>query len=187
MKIAVFLGSHLGRDNRYKEDIIRIGQWLGENDRTLVYGGSKSGLMGLLANTVIDAKGMTIGVETEYFVDQEVQYEGLSELIIVKDMSERIKQMLALGEAFIIFPGGTGTLEEAASVISRNALNEMRKPCLIYNLDHYYDGLQALLEKMKTAGFTDRRGLANIHFFDDLDELLRYLDKEEQHDQRDLL
>ncbi|HAX35636.1 MAG TPA: TIGR00730 family Rossman fold protein, partial [Tyzzerella sp.] len=75
------------------------------------------------------------GVEPQFFMDAGFQYNGLTELIVTKDMSERKAKMIALGDAFIAFPGGTGTLEEISEIISKVALNQLNAPCILYNLN----------------------------------------------------
>ena len=109
MKITVYLGANEGNDPSLKEAVKELGVWIGENGHTLVYGGSKTGLMGELAGSVLEAGGSVIGVEPQMFIEQDFQYEGLTELIVTKDIFERKVKMMELGEAFIAFPGGTGT------------------------------------------------------------------------------
>ena len=110
MNITVYLGALEGNDPMLKEAVKELGTWIGENNHTLIYGGSKSGLMGYIAESVLDAGGDVIGIEPQFFIDEELQYDGLTELIITKDMTERKTKMIELGDAFIAFPGGTGTL-----------------------------------------------------------------------------
>lgn len=85
-------------------------------------GGSKTGLMGELAHSVLAAGGKVIGVELQFFMDEDFQYDGLTQLIVTKDMAERKAKMLELGEAFIAFPGGVGTLEEVSEIMSKLSL-----------------------------------------------------------------
>ncbi len=118
MNITVYLGAREGNDPILSEKVGELGRWIGENGHTLIYGGSKVGLMGKLAVSVIEAGGKAIGVEPEFFVRDFLQYDGLTELIVTKDMSDRKAKMIDLGDAFIAFPGGTGTLEEIAVVMS---------------------------------------------------------------------
>ena len=85
------------------------------------------------------------GVEPQFFIDSEVQYDGLTRLIVTQDMTERKTRMIELGDAFIAFPGGTGTLEEITEVMSKVSLGHLDAPCILYDLDGYYAGLKALL------------------------------------------
>lgn len=118
MNITVYLGALRGNDPVLKDAVKELGTWIRENNHTLIYGGSKSGLMGYIAESVLDAGGDVIGIEPQFFIDEELQYDGLTELIITKDMTERKTKMIELGDAFIAFPGGTGTLEEISEVMS---------------------------------------------------------------------
>ena len=86
--------------------------------------------MGYIAESVLDAGGDVIGIEPQFFIDEELQYDGLTELIITKDMTERKTKMIELGDAFIAFPGGTGTLEEISEVMSKISLKQLNAPCI---------------------------------------------------------
>ena len=145
MNITVYLGANLGTDPALPQAVQQLGRWIGESGNALVYGGSKSGLMGLLADSVLAAGGRVTGVEPKCFLDAELQHEGLTELIVTEDISARKTKMIELGDAFIAFPGGTGTLEEITEVISKLSLGQLNAPCILYDLDDYYAGLKALL------------------------------------------
>ncbi len=106
MNITVYLASSEGKDPTLREAVRAFGTWIGESGNALVYGGSKSGLMGVLAESVIEAGGEATGVEPQFFIDAVLQYEGLTRLIATKDMTERKELMIELGDAFIAFPGG---------------------------------------------------------------------------------
>ena len=110
--------------------------------------------MGRLADSVLTAGGEVTGVEPQFFIDSEVQYDGLTKLIVTKDMTERKTRMIELGDAFIAFPGGTGTLEEIAEVMSKVSLGHLDAPCILYDLDDYYAGLKALLAHMVETGLS---------------------------------
>ena len=121
MNITVYLGANAGNDPALAEAVRELGSWIGANGHRLVYGGSRSGLMGQLAQSALDAGGTVTGVEPQFFVQQELQHDGLTELIVTKDMTERKTKMIELGDAFIAFPGGTGTLEEIAEAGSSSS------------------------------------------------------------------
>lgn len=87
MNITVYLGSTEGKNPAFKQAVVELGNWIGESGNSLVYGGSKTGLMGVLAKSVLDAGDAVTGVEPQFFVDTNVQYEGLSELIVMRDMA----------------------------------------------------------------------------------------------------
>ena len=154
MNITVYLGANEGNDPALKQAVQELGRWIGESGNALVYGGSRCGLMGEIAESTLNAGGKVTGVEPEFFVQGELQHEGLTELIVTKDMTERKTKMIALGNAFIAFPGGTGTLEEIAEVMSKVSLRHLDAPCILYNLNDYYDGLKALLARMIEKGLS---------------------------------
>ena len=177
MNITVYLGANAGNDPALAEAVRELGSWIGANGPRLVYGGSRSGLMGQLAQSALDAGGTVTGVEPQFFVQQELQHDGLTELIVTKDMTERKTKMIELGDAFIAFPGGTGTLEEISEVMSRVALHKLVAPCILYNLDGYYEGLRAQLTHMVKMGLCTPEKLENIHFAADLAEIKTILAK----------
>lgn len=175
MKITVYLGANEGNDPCLRKAIEELGAWIGNSGHALIYGGSKSGLMGILADSVLKAGGEVTGVEPQFFIENELQHEGLTQLIVTKDMSERKNKMIALGETFIAFPGGTGTLEEIAEVMSKVSLKQLHAPCIFYNLNGYYDDLKALLHHMIEKGLSSKERQEGIYFAENLDEIKRIL------------
>lgn len=131
--------------------------------------------MGLLAESVLAEGGDVTGVEPQFFVDEELQLDGLTELIVTRDMTERKNKMIELGDAFIAFPGGTGTLEEIAEVMSKVSLNQLNAPCILYNLNGYYDSLQQLLLQMIEKGLSTRERQNGISFAADLAQIQQIL------------
>ena len=128
MHITVYLGASCGTDPHLAQAVRELGAWIGAAGHTLVYGGSKTGLMGLLAQSALAQGGSVIGVEPECFMAQELQYDGLTQLIVTRSMAERKSRMIELGDAFIAFPGGTGTLEEITEVMSQVSLGQLSAP-----------------------------------------------------------
>ncbi len=176
MNITVYLGALEGKDPALKEAVRELGTWIGESGNALVYGGSRSGLMGEIAESVLQAGGEVTGVEPQFFIEAELQHDGLTSLIVTKDMSERKAKMIELGDAFIAFPGGTGTLEEITEVMSKVSLGQLDAPCILYNLHGYYDSLKALLHHMIDMGLSSEQRQAGIYFADslaDVQEILR--------------
>ena len=152
-----------------------LGTWIGANGHTLVYGGSRCGLMGQLAESVLLAGGKVIGVEPQFFVDAGFVYDAITELIVTKDMSDRKAKMIALGDAFIAFPGGSGTLEEISEVMSKVALRHLDAPCILYDLNGYYEGLRMLLDHMVEMGLSTPEKLSGVRFAKDLSEIVSIL------------
>ena len=177
MNITVYLGANEGNDPFLKETVRELGAWIGTNGNTLVYGGSKSGLMGELAESVLQAGGKVIRVEPQFFIDAGFVYDEITELITTKDMSERKAKMIELGDVFIAFPGGTGTLEEITEVMSKVSLKHLDAPCILYNLNGYYDSLKQLLEHMIEMDLSSAEKQEGIYFAEDLEEIQRILDK----------
>ena len=175
MNITVYLGANEGNDPSLRKAVQELGTWIGCSGNALVYGGSKSGLMGALADSVLNAGGEVTGIEPEFFIINEFQHDGLTELIVTKDMSERKNKMIELGEAFIAFPGGTGTLEEIAEVMSKVSLKQLDAPCILYNLNGYYDSLKALLEHMIAKGLSSGERQQGIYFAGNLTEIQEIL------------
>ena len=137
MNITVYLGANEGNNPLLKRAVKELGTWIGKSGNALIYGGSKSGLMGALADSVLNAGGNVTGVEPQFFIENEFQHEGITKLIVTKDMSERKNKMIELGNAFIAFPGGTGTLEEITEIMSKVSLKQLNAPCIVYNLNGY--------------------------------------------------
>ena len=177
MNITVYLGANEGNDPALKQAVQELGRWIGESGNALVYGGSRCGLMGEIAESTLNAGGEVTGVEPEFFVQGELQHEGLTELIVTKDMTERKTKMIALGNAFIAFPGGTGTLEEIAEVMSKVSLKHLDAPCILYNLNGYYDGLKVLLGRMIEKGLSSPERQQGIYFVEDLEQIKEILQK----------
>lgn len=177
MNITVYLGANEGNDPRLRKSVEELGTWIGSSGNALVYGGSKSGLMGAIADSVLQAGGKVTGIEPQFFIENELQHDGLTRLIVTKDMAERKAKMIELGDAFIAFPGGTGTLEEIAEVMSKVSLKHLDAPCILYNLNGYYDDLKALLLKMIDKGLSSKERQEGIYFAEDLDEIKRILNE----------
>ena len=176
MKITVYLGANEGNDPALKTAVRELGTWIGESGNSLVYGGSKSGLMGELAESVLAAGGTVTGVEPQRFVDEGFLYDAITELIVTPDITERKTKMIELGDAFIAFPGGTGTLDEIAEIMSKVALQDLDAPCILYNLNGYYHGLKILLDHMITMGLSSEEKLQGIYFASDLSEIQKILE-----------
>ena len=171
MNITVYLGASPGSDPALKRAVRALGDWIGRAGHALVYGGSKSGLMGALAESVLAAGGEVTGVEPQFFVDAGFVYDAITRLIVTPDMTARKATMIELGDAFIAFPGGTGTLEEIAEVMSKVSLGHLNAPCVLYNLNGYYDGLKALLAHMIEMGLSSPERQRGIVFAETLDEI----------------
>ena len=171
MNITVYLGASSGNDPTLETSVRALGRLIGKSGNALVYGGSKNGLMGALAESVLRAGGEVTGVEPQFFIDKGYEYDEITTLIVTRDMTERKTKMIELGDAFIAFPGGTGTLEEIAEVMSAVSLGHLSAPCILYNLGGYYNDLKALLGHMIDKGLSSPQRQQGIYFADDLREI----------------
>ena len=152
-RIAVYCGSSSSIDAAYMNAAREVGAFLAQNGITVVYGGGKVGTMGAVADSALDSGGDVIGVITEKLQDLEVGHPGLTELHIVRTMSERKCRMIELADAFIALPGGFGTLEEFAETTSLAVLNYHDKPTGLLNLNGFYDSFLAFIEHAQSTGF----------------------------------
>ena len=175
MNITVYLGASEGNDPALKTAVRELGAWIGGSGHALVYGGSKCGLMGELAESVLRSGGEVTGVEPQFFIDAGFEYDVITRLIVTEDMSERKAKMIELGDAFIAFPGGTGTLEEIAEVMSKVSLRHLDAPCILYNLNGYYNDIKALLKHMIDMDLSSEERQRGIYFADDLAQIKEIL------------
>jgi uncharacterized protein (TIGR00730 family) len=151
--IAVFCGSSPGLDQRYAERAQALGTAIVNNGMKLVYGGGNIGLMGVIANTVLDLGSSVTGVLPHFLNRKEVGHVALSKLILVDSMHERKQRMSELADAFIAMPGGFGTLEEITEMLTWSQLGLSRKPLGFYNVNGFFDPLIAQFDKMVEEGF----------------------------------
>ncbi len=145
-RICVFCGSNSGARESYAQAARSLAAYLVRNDISIVYGGGNVGLMGILADTALEAGGSVIGVIPRFLVAKEVAHGGLSELHVVESMHQRKALMAELSHAFIALPGGYGTLEEFCEVLTWTQLGLQHKPCGLLNVDGYYDHFLKLLD-----------------------------------------
>lgn len=175
MHIAVYLGARYGNRPVYTEFVCELGQWIAQNGHTLVYGGSDVGLMSELASAVKTNGGKIIGVTVNIEEILNGKRKDLDEEYIAADLHERKKLMMDRANAFVVFPGSLGTLDEATDILEGLKLKLFRKPCLIYNIGGFYDPLKMLLDNMVRDGFLAAEELHYIRFVSDLDDLSRTL------------
>lgn len=161
--IAVFCGSGEGASPIYREGAARLGRELARRGIALVYGGANVGLMGAVADAVLERGGKAIGVLPRFLRDREIAHDGLTELILVDSMHERKAKMGEMADGFIALPGGPGTLEEFFEVFTWGRLALHRKPVGLLNLGGYYDPLLAMLDRMEREGFMKRHSHVGGH------------------------
>lgn len=151
--IALYCGSRSGNNPIYKEKAIALAQGIAEQGLGLVYGGASIGLMGQVADTVIQHGGETVGVIPEFMLDYEIAHNHLTELHVVRSMHERKALMAKRASAFIALPGGLGTFEEILEIATWGQLNQHQKPMMLYNVNGFYDALIAQLDHAVIEGF----------------------------------
>jgi len=145
--ICVYCGSNPGRQPAYREAARKLGQELAGRGLGLVYGGASVGVMGAVADAVIEQGGQAIGVIPHALATKEVSHHGLDEMFVVGSMHERKAKMAELSDGFIALPGGWGTFEEIFEMLTWAQLGFHEKPCGLLNAAGYYDHLYAFLEK----------------------------------------
>lgn len=158
--IAVFCGSSVGASNVYIEYAKKFGEELAKRKLTLVYGGASVGVMGAVADAVLDAGGRVIGVMPTFLEQREISHNSLSELIIVESMHERKAKMAGIADGFVALPGGPGTLEEFFEVFTWVQLGLHQKPCGLLNINRYFDPLVELFHHMAKEQFLHEKYLS---------------------------
>ena len=151
--ICVYCGSSSKSKPVFQETAKQTGQVLANNQWGLVYGGARVGLMGIVADHVLQGGQDVIGVMPENLIEWELEHKGLTELIKVESMHERKMEMVARGDAFVILPGGLGTLDETFEVLTWKQLNLHDKPIIFVNVQGYWDHMIALIEHVVKEKF----------------------------------
>ena len=177
-KICVYCGSSRGEDSVYAKAAEALGREIACNNNTLVYGGAKIGLMGILADTVLAQGGNVIGVMPNNLADLEIAHDGLSELFLCQDMHARKKKMSELSDGFIAMPGGLGTLEEFFEIWTWAQLGIHSKPIGIFNVDSYFDPMIFFIEKAISAGFIKPGHTSSLIIEDQAQNLVKLVNVE---------
>ena len=171
-RICVFCGSSLGGNIAYSEAAVTLGGLLAARNITLIYGGGNVGLMGVIANAVLNAGGKVIGVIPHALASREIEHRGLTELHVVDSMHTRKAMMADLADAFIAMPGGVGTFEEFFESVTWTQLGLHRKPCGLLNVAEFYTPLAAFIDQAVTEGFIKPVHRASIVVDDNPERLL---------------
>lgn len=151
--VVVFCGSKSGKNDLYVEHTKQLGILLAKNQLKLIYGGGSVGIMGNIANSVLDNGGEVVGIIPKLLVEWEQQHNHLTELIITEDMHARKKLLYEMADAAIILPGGYGTLDELFELITWNNLKIHQKKVYILNTANFYDAIIKHIELMQAEGF----------------------------------
>lgn len=151
--VALYCGSRAGNKPVYLEKAIHLSQGLAEHGFGLVYGGASIGLMGQVADAMIQHGGEAVGVIPEFMLDYEIAHNQLTELHVVTSMHQRKAMMAERACAFVALPGGLGTFEEILEIATWSQLNQHQKPMMLYNVNGFYDALIAQLDRAVEDGF----------------------------------
>jgi uncharacterized protein (TIGR00730 family) len=175
--MAVFCGSKKGSNTLYTEHAEMLGKILAKNNIRLIYGGGSAGIMGTIADSVLEQGGHVTGIIPKILLEWEVQHLHISELIVSDDMHVRKKSLYELCDAALILPGGFGTLDELFEIVTWNQLSIHDKQIFILNSGGFYDHLIMHIDKMRDEGFLYERPGQNIIILNDPHELVEWLAK----------
>lgn len=170
--VALYCGSRAGHHPRYRESAIQLAQHIAEANFGIVYGGASIGLMGQVADTVIEHGGETVGVIPEFMLDYEIAHPNLTELHIVQSMHERKHLMADRASAFVALPGGLGTFEEILEIATWAQLDRHQKPMMLYNVNGFYNHLIAQLDHATAEGFLPPEHRAKLIVCDQLHQVM---------------
>ena len=176
-RLAVYCGSAAGSDPRFAEAARAMGEAIVERDLELVYGGGRLGLMGIIADTVINAGGIAYGVIPRALVDKEVAHTGLTDLYTVTTMHERKAKMTELCDAFVCLPGGIGTLDELYEAWTWNALGYHAQPFALLNVADFWTPFVTFMKHVSDTGFLSKRRLEQMIVASTADEAINLLDE----------
>ena len=164
--ITVFCGARQGNVPVFTSAAQQLGQLAAEHSITIVYGGGRVGLMGVIADAALRAGGHVIGVIPEFLRERELLHPNLTEVVIVDNLYQRKEKMLELADAFVTLPGGIGTLDEFFEVVSLNQLKQLNKPNYLVSCDDYFAPLLSALSAVIDASFADPQALSSITVVD---------------------
>jgi uncharacterized protein (TIGR00730 family) len=175
MNVCVFCGSRSGLNPVYAETARRFGVLLADSSIKLVYGGGNIGLMGILADSVIQAGGEVIGVIPSFLQQKEVGHRGITKLEVVDSMHQRKQRMADLADAFVAIPGGWGTLEELLEILTWKQLGLITQPVVLLNTNLFFDPLLQQMRLMVREGFLQAGYLSLLHVEESPEKILLLL------------
>lgn len=178
--ICVFLGSRQGLDKRFQQAARDLAKELVKNNFRLVYGGGRVGLMGVLADAVLEAGGEAIGVIPKALFAKESGHTGLTKLYEVNSMHERKALMEKLSDAFIALPGGFGTLDELCEIITWGQIGLHKKPVAILNTGGFFNGFIGFVSEAAETGFIPHEHVTRIIFLEEVEAVVAEIKKQIQ-------
>lgn len=153
MNICLFCGSSTGQHPLFASHAREVGVLIAENEHSLVYGGGNIGLMGIVADAVMENNGKVIGIIPSFLAEREVAHQGITQLEIVGTMHQRKMRMAELSDAFLVLPGGWGTLDETAEILTWKQLGLIKQPVILLNTHRFFDPLLKQMKDMAAEGF----------------------------------
>ncbi len=173
--ICVYCGSNAGGKPAYAERAMALGDRIARDGMALVYGGGNVGLMGIVADAVLQAGGEVVGVIPEQLVNWEVAHKGVTRLEVVGSMHERKMRMFDLADGFVALPGGFGTLDEMFEMLTWRQLGIGNKPCAFLDVDGFYRPLIAMIDQMVEQRFLHQAQRADLWHGDDIEAMLAWM------------
>lgn len=177
--VAVYCGSNPGLDVVYADQAIALGQAIAARGMRLVFGGGNVGLMGIIADAVLQKSGEVIGIIPQQLMEWEVAHTGLTELEVVSNMHERKMRMFDLSDGFIAMPGGFGTMDEMFEMLTWRQIGIADKPCAFFNVNEFYSPLVQMMDQMVSQGFLHREQRNDLHVGADIDVMLDWMERYE--------
>ena len=175
--ITIFCGSKLGKNSIYKKEAEKVAKLLTIHGISVIYGGGKIGIMGIIYKYINKINGKITGIIPESLNTPKISQSNKKNLIVVKSLQKRKSLMIKKADMFLVLPGGLGTLDELFEVMTLNQLNIYNKPVFIFNISNYWKNLKLLLKNMNKEGFLDIDDIKNILWVDDSEELLKEIKK----------
>jgi uncharacterized protein (TIGR00730 family) len=183
----VYCGAAAGNSSEYRQIAEQTGAIMASLGYDLVYGGGKVGIMGIVADAMLQAGAKVTGVIPHFLFNLEVGHEGITELIKVETMHERKMRMFELSDAFLALPGGFGTMEELFEMLTWAQLGLHNKPICVLNCFGFYDGLEDQVNRMEESGFLHKETKALLHFAETPSEAISYLSEAHLPERREIL
>ena len=174
--ICVFCGSSGKVDEVYRQAASQLGTLVGAKGFDLVYGGGHVGLMGLVADAALASGSSVLGVIPKFLQDYEIGHDGLDELIVTDNMHDRKRLMYGRSDAFVILPGGLGTLDETFEVLTWTQLGLSAKPVVLANINGFWNPLLALVDHLVSSGFAREENRSILQVADNMEEVFQMIE-----------
>ena len=179
--VCVYCGASTGRGDAYQAAAAELGRFFATEDIRLVYGGGSFGLMGEVSAACMTESGHVTGIIPRHLFEKEGQNHAITELVQVDNMHERKRKMVDESDAFVILPGGLGTLDEAFEILTWKYLGLHDKPIVFLNIEGYFNPLLAMIDHMVEQGFTPFWHRALFHVVEDISDVLRVMKAQPEH------